>query len=64
MFVGAEAAKSKRVDPGHGSTEAMDVADVLTASFQRSVSTLEETIEAMVVVGGGSISVPPLATAA
>lgn len=48
---------------GHCSEEAMDVADTLTASFQRSASTLEETIEALVVAGGGSASVPSLATA-
>ncbi len=49
---------------GHRSEEAMDVADTLTASFQRSAATLEETIEALVVGGGGSASAPPLATAA
>lgn len=42
--------------------ESMDVADTLTASFQRSAATLEEMIEALVVAGGGSTSEPPIPT--
>lgn len=47
---------------GHDADEAMEVADVLTAGTQNSAATLEEMIEASVVAGGGSPSVPPLET--
>lgn len=40
--------------------DSMKVADTITASSQQSAATLEETIEALVVAGGGSVSVPPV----